>query len=218
MKKAIIFDMDGVLIDSEVAWHELEYQHYKQIIPGWRRADHEHLTGMSQKDSYPMLKERYGLEESWEKYVAFYDRTAEEIYHNRCELIPGSLDFLEELKQSGIPVGLASSSPHHWIRMVFERFPLKEFFGCVVSSEDVGRKGKPAPDVYLEAVKRLGMGPEECVAIEDSPNGVLSARRAGLFTIAFRTEHNQEIDFQEADMVVEGFSKESRKTIINLLL
>ena len=217
MKKAIIFDMDGVLIDSEVAWHELEYQHYRQLIPGWTRADHKHLTGMSQKDSYPMLKERYGLEESWEDYLAFYDKTAEEVYHNRCELIPGSLDFMEELRLETIPMGLASSSPHHWIRMVFERFPLQEFFGCVVSSEDVGRKGKPAPDVYLEAVKRLGMKPEDCVAIEDSSNGVLSARRAGLFTVGFRTEHNKELDFPEADMVVEGFSRENREMMMGLL-
>jgi len=218
MKKAIIFDMDGVLIDSEVAWHELEYRHYKQLIPGWMRADHKHLTGMSQKDSYPMLKERYGLEESWEDYVAFYDKTAEEVYHHRCELIPGSLDFMEELRQETIPMGLASSSPHHWIRMVFERYPLARFFSCVVSSEDVGRKGKPAPDVYLEAVKRLGMKAGECVAIEDSSNGVLSARRAGLFTVGFRTEHNQELDFPEADLVVEGFSRENREIMRGLLL
>ena len=217
MKKAIIFDMDGVLIDSEVAWHELEYQHYRQLIPGWTRADHKHLTGMSQKDSYPMLKERYGLEKSWEDYLAFYDKTAEEVYHNRCELIPGSLDFMEELRLETIPMGLASSSPHHWIRMVFQRFPLLEFFACVVSSEDVGRKGKPAPDVYLEAVKRLGMKPEDCVAIEDSSNGVLSARRAGLFTVGFRTEHNKELDFPEADMVVEGFSRENREMMMGLL-
>jgi len=217
MRKAIIFDMDGVLVDSEIAWHELEYQHYKAKIPGWTRADHKDLTGMSQKDSYPMLTGKFGLEETWEEYVDFYDRTAEEIYHNRCELIPGCLGFLEELKVKDITMGLASSSPHRWIRMVFTRFPLERFFDCVVSSEDVGRKGKPAPDVYLEAVRRLDLRPEECVAIEDSSNGVLSARRAKLFTIGFRTDHNQELDFPEADMVVEGFTLENRKRVVGLL-
>jgi len=218
MKKAIIFDMDGVIVDSEVAWHDLEYQHYSRKIEGWTLDDHRYLTGMSQKDSYPMLQERFGLTDSWEEHLAFYDQAAELVYRERCGIMPGFLPLVNGLVEQNVPTGLASSSPRYWIKMVFERFPVSRFFRCAVSSEDVGRKGKPAPDVYLEAVRRLGLEPGDCVAIEDSLNGILSARKAGLFTIGFRTEHNTSTDFPELDLEIEGFTEENRKKVLGLVV
>ncbi len=216
MPKVFIFDMDGVIVNSELAWHELEYQHYSARIPGWTLADHVYLSGMSQKDSYPMLQERFGLKDSWEEHLAFYSWASKEVYRKRCELMHGVLELFRELKKRGIPLGLASSSPHNWINMVFEHFPIRDFFSCVVSSEDVGGRGKPSPEVYLEAAKRLEVEPGSCLAIEDSVNGMLSAKAAEMDCVGFRTGHNQDIRFPGALFEISDFGEANKKRLLRL--
>ena len=216
MLKAIIFDMDGVLLDSEVAWPEIEFERYSKLIDGWTREEHRNLTGLSLNDSYRMFRERYGLDMTWEEYSDFYRKAAEDVYCHRCNLIPGCLDLLTRLKENGIPMGLASSSPNYWLEMAFNRFPIAQYFDCVVGADDVDGHGKPSPAVYEEAVRRLDLQPGECAAIEDSYNGLLSARRAGLFTIGFRNGYNGEADFSDADMEMEGFTRKNRKRLLGL--
>lgn len=218
MFKAIIFDMDGVIIDSEVAWPEIEFERYSRLIKGWTRDDHKYLTGLSLHDSYRMFKDRFGLEMTWEEYSGFYKKAAEEVYYQRCEMLPGCLDLLGSLKMKGITMGLASSSPNYWIDMVMERFPLREYFSCIVGADDVGGEGKPSPRIYIKAAKQLDLEPEDCVSIEDSDNGMLSAHRAGLYTIGFRNGHNTTARFPHAMMEIEGFGPENRDRIIELVM
>ena len=221
MLRAIIFDMDGVIVNSEVAWHGIEYERYRELIPGWTLANHGDLTGMSLMDSHRLLGEKYGLDITWDDYLSYYDEAAKEVYGKRCDLIPGCMELLGELGDRGIPMGLASSSSHNWIGMVFERFPLQDFFDCVVSSGDVDGKGKPAPDVYLETVRRMGrrqrgLRAGDCAAMEDSRNGLRAALDAGLYSIGFRNGNNDSADLSGAALTVRGFDGEGRKRVLEL--
>ncbi len=234
MLRAMIFDMDGVLVDSEIAWHEIEYERYSELIPGWTLECHRDLTGLALRDSHRLFREKYGLDMTWKDYHAFYEGAAREVYLDRCDMIPGSMDMLEELHDRGVPMGLASSSPHSWIDMVLGRFSIRELFECAVSADDTGGKGKPCPDVYLEAVGRMGkatvvsdrggirepgtsaLRARDCAALEDSCNGLMAARQAGLFSMGFRNGDNHRADLSGAAMEIDGFDRENRDNILNL--
>lgn len=217
MLKAIIFDMDGVLLDSEAAWPELEFERYSSLIHGWTREDHKKLTGLSLNDSYRMFVHEYGLNMTWKEYSGFYERSAEEVYCHRANLIPGVFELLKELKKRQIPMGLATSSPNYWLDMVFKRFPFLDYLDCVVGADEVGGRGKPSPDIYIEAVKRMNLSPSACISIEDSLNGVLSAVRAGLYSIGFRNGHNDHADLSRANEEIHGFGADTIKRILDLL-
>lgn len=213
MLNAIIFDMDGVLLDSERLWPEIEFERYRKLIPGWTRENHSLLTGLSLEDSYSMFTGTFGLDMSWEEYDGFYRTMAREVYLKRTSYYPGAEDLLMELRETGIPMGLATSSPTYWLDLILQRFPLNDYFSVLLGADDVGGRGKPAPDLYLLAAEKLGFPPEECIAIEDSRNGVRSAHDAGLFPIGFRNGHNDETDLSKARMEVRGFTPENRKQI-----
>lgn len=217
MLKAIIFDMDGVLLDSERLWPEIEFERYRKLLPGWTMDNHKLLTGLSLDDSYRMFTGKFGLDMTWEEYDGFYRKMAREVYLQRTSYYPGAREMLEELVDLGIPIALATSSPNYWLEIIYERFPLDEYFEVLLGADDVGGIGKPAPDLYLLAAERLGFSHEECVAIEDSYNGVLAAHRAGMFPIGFRNGHNGEADFSKTRMEVHGFTPENRKRIIGLV-
>src|SRR5207237_6272674 len=104
-------------------------------------------------------------------------------------------------------VSLASSSPMNWIDIVLDRFHFRSSFAVVVSAEDLPGEGKPSPAIYLLTAQRLGVKPEKCVVIEDSKNGVLSAKSAGMYCIGFRNGFNQEQDLSQADIIVHGFNQ-----------
>jgi len=217
MLKAIIFDMDGVLLDSERLWPEIEFERYRKLIPGWTREHHKLLTGLSLNDSYRMFVDKFNLDMRWEEYDGFYRKMAGEVYLQLTKFYPGAEEMLEELKEQGIPMGLATSSPNYWLDIIYERFPLKEYLDCIMGADDVGGKGKPSPDLYVKVINEMRLIPEECVAIEDSLNGIVSAKRAGLFAMGFRNGHNGDADLSEADMEIEGFTPKNRKRIMELV-
>lgn len=217
MLKAIIFDMDGVLLDSERLWPEIEFERYRKLIPAWTMDNHKLLTGLSLNDSYKMFTEKFGLDMSWEEYDGFYRTMAREVYLEKTSFYPGAEEMLQELKAAGVPIGLATSSPTYWLDLIYERFPLNEYFSVLLGADDVDGKGKPAPDLYLMACEKLGFPPEECIAIEDSSNGVLAAHDAGMFPIGFRNGHNDETDFSLATLTVHGFTGENRETLIDMV-
>jgi HAD superfamily hydrolase (TIGR01509 family) len=137
--------------------------------------------------------------------VTEYHAIAEDIYANKVALLPGFPDLLALLREKDIPAALASSSPRSWINLVLDRFDLKRVFQAVVSSEEVAGRGKPAPDIYLYTARKLEVEPSGCVVIEDSRNGVLSARAAGMYCVGIRNGFNDEQDLSAANIIIEGF-------------
>jgi HAD superfamily hydrolase (TIGR01509 family) len=179
---AVIFDLDGLLIDSERAWDRVRRAYVEERGGRWRDSATRDMMGMSSVEWSRYVHEALGVDlppERISEEVA--DRVAE-LYERELPLLPGAVEAVERIAERW-PLGLASSSNRELIDRVLELAGIASRFQATVSSEEVVR-GKPAPDVYLEAARRLEAPPGECAAIEDSHNGILSAADAGLRVIA----------------------------------
>lgn len=201
----VIFDMDGVIVDSEVHWKAVEADFLSGLVGRWTDEDQSKIIGMSAHDIYKLLQRDYGLTTAVEDFFSYYLDLAKSLYGTRTQPIPGSLELIADLHRAGVPLAVASSSPHDWISIVVDRFNLKPFFRAIVSSDDVGGKGKPAPDIYQHAVKAFGAVTAQTVAIEDSSKGIASAKAAGLQCVGLLNGHNDHQDMSKADLVVSGF-------------
>ena len=204
--KAVIFDMDGVIVDSEAQWKAVEAEFFRETVPGWKDADNDRITGLGVEDLHRFLVKEFDLTMGKVEFLAHCDVSARKVYRDRVDCSEGFLDLARHLKHRGIRTAIASSSPERWIKIVVERFELSPLLDTIVSADDVGGKTKPLPDIYLEAAARLNMPPGECLAIEDSSIGLLSAKRAGMKVAAFRTAHNEGQDMSTADFELGSFA------------
>jgi HAD superfamily hydrolase (TIGR01509 family) len=179
---AVVFDLDGVLIQTEELWDEvragLAYDRGGRYGPEEQRA----MMGMSSPEWSRYMHEHVGLPESPEEIAAEVVERMAQRYRDELPLIDGAVDAVERLGARW-PLGVASSSNRPLIDLVLELSGLGRFFRATVSSEEVAR-GKPAPDVYLEACRRLGVAPAQAAAVEDSHAGIGSAKVAGMRVIA----------------------------------
>jgi HAD superfamily hydrolase (TIGR01509 family) len=180
--EAVIFDLDGILIDSEHVWDEVRQELAKERGGRWSDSASRDMMGMSSIEWSRYMRDVVGLDEDPEEISAEVVRRLEERYHEELPIIPGSEEALK-LLAARWPLGLASSSNRELIDLVLAESGFGRFFRATVSSEEVPR-GKPAPDVYVEAARRLGADPARCAAVEDSENGILAAKAAGMRTIA----------------------------------
>ena len=182
MIDAVVFDLDGVILQTEEVWDEVRGRY---VVEQGGRYDEEAqraMMGMSAPEWSRYLHEELGVPRTPEQISADIVRLMEARYRERLPLIPGAREAVERLAGRW-PLGLASSSNRPLIDAALELSGLDRFFTATVSSEEVAR-GKPAPDVYLEAARRLGVDPERCVAVEDSHSGIRSAKSAGMRVIA----------------------------------
>jgi HAD superfamily hydrolase (TIGR01509 family) len=179
---AVIFDLDGVLVDSESAWDQARRELVDEVGGTWKPEATRAMLGMSSPEWSRYVRDELGVPMTPEEINAAVVEHIERHYREALPLIPGAVDAVRRIAQRW-PLGLASSSNRPIIDLVLEQSDLADCFAATVSSEEVGR-GKPAPDVYLAAARRLGLEPERCVAIEDSSNGLRSASAAGLGIIA----------------------------------
>jgi HAD superfamily hydrolase (TIGR01509 family) len=203
---AVIFDMDGVIVDSEVYWEQYEDRIYADMLPEDLDASSvlQQVKGMNYIEIYDFLRREYGADITREEFIGRYDDLAETIYGEEVQIMDGFDDLLTDLKDKGITVALASSSPREWIDHVLERFDLEDSFALTLSAEEIEADSKPQPDIYLEAAERLEEDPADCIAVEDSPNGIMAATQAGMTCIAYRSESNADEDLSHADAIVEG--------------
>jgi HAD superfamily hydrolase (TIGR01509 family) len=179
---AVIFDMDGVLVDSEAVWDDVRKRFVEQSGGRWHDGAQRDMMGMSSTEWSRYVRDQLGVEMDPEEISrAVADRVAD-VYRERLPLLPGAVESVRSLGREW-PLAVASSSNRHVIDLVLELAGIADAFGVTVSSEEVGA-GKPAPDVYLEAAKGLGVEPTACTAIEDSTNGIRSAHAAGMAVIA----------------------------------
>lgn len=179
---AVVFDLDGVLVDSEAVWDEVRRRFTEENGGRWHEGAQREMMGMSSVEWSRYVRDRLGVDMDPERIsIEVADRVAD-LYRERLPLLPGAVESVRLLAKEW-PLAVASSSNRHVIDLVVELAGLKEEFRATVSSEEVGR-GKPAPDVYLEAARRLEVDPGACAAIEDSTNGIRSARAAGMTVIA----------------------------------
>jgi HAD superfamily hydrolase (TIGR01509 family) len=179
---AVIFDLDGVLLDSEGAWDSARRELVRERGGTWKESATREMLGMSSPEWSRYVAEELGVDVPPEAISELVVQRLLTAYRDELPLLPGAVEAVERLAARW-PLGLASSSNPAVIELALSESGLDGHFSAWVSSEEVGR-GKPAPDVYLEAARRLGVAPGDCVAIEDSENGIRSAHAAGLRVIA----------------------------------
>ena len=182
MIEAVVFDMDGVLIDSEPVWERVRRTFVAEHGGRWPDDAQDRMMGMSTAEWSAYLSEDFGLRLSPSQVAEGVVAAMAAEYQAHLPLLPGAVDVVRALSARW-PLAVASSAPKSLIEAVLDASGLRQAFTAAVSSEEVPR-GKPAPDVYLEAAKRLGIPPASCAAIEDSSNGLRSASAAGLTVIA----------------------------------
>jgi HAD superfamily hydrolase (TIGR01509 family) len=179
---AVVFDLDGVILDSEQLWDEVREQLARERGGRWSDRAQADMMGMSSTEWSRYMHDVVGLRESPQEINREVVRRMLERYAERLPLIVGAVDAVRRIAARW-PLGLASSSNRELIDRALELSGLAPLFRATVSSEEVAR-GKPAPDVYLEAARRLGVTATTCAAVEDSANGILSAQAAVTRVIA----------------------------------
>jgi HAD superfamily hydrolase (TIGR01509 family) len=184
---AVVFDLDGVIVDSEQVWDNVREQLARERGGRWSDRAQRDMMGMSSAEWSRYMHDVVGLAESPEEINREVVRRLLERYTDRLPLIDGALDAVRRLAARW-PLGLATSSNREVIQHVLEVSGLAPLFRATVSSEEVAR-GKPAPDVYLEVARRLGVDPARCAAIEDSSSGIRAGRAAGMRVIAIPNAH-----------------------------
>ncbi len=182
MIEAVVFDLDGVLIDSEPVWEEVRRGVVATHGGHWASGTQRRLMGMSTGEWARYLSGDLGVGLPPGQVAALVIKRMTERYARELPLMPGATEAVRRLAERW-PLGLASSSPPVLIETVLDAAGIRSLFRVTVSTEDVPR-GKPAPDVYLTVAERLGFAPGRCVAVEDSSNGLRSAAAAGLHVVA----------------------------------
>jgi HAD superfamily hydrolase (TIGR01509 family) len=186
--EAVIFDMDGVLVDTEHLWDEVREALTEEWGGRYTPEAQEAMMGMSSLEWSRYLHETVGLREPPEVINAEVVRRMLARYEVDLPVVPGAVEAVTQIAEQGLRLALASSSNRELIAAVLRQLDLTALFDVTVSSEEVPR-GKPAPDVYLEAARRLGVEPARCVAIEDSASGIRAAHAAGMRVIAYPNRH-----------------------------
>ena len=187
MIDGVVFDLDGVLIDSEQVWDEVREALARERGGRWSERAQADMMGMSSPEWSRYMHEVVGVPDPPDEIAEEVVRRMEARYREQLPLLPGAREAVERLARRW-PLGLASSSNRPLIDLALEVSGLARFFKATVSSEEVPR-GKPAPDVYLEACRRLEAEPARAAAIEDSRNGIRSAKAAGLRVVAIPNQH-----------------------------
>lgn len=182
-KKAVIFDLDGTLVDSMGIWGQIDIEYlgaYGYEVPQNLQQD---VEGMSFTETAVYFKKRFHIPESVEEIKHTWQDMAMDKYCHEVPLKPGVDAFLPFLRERGISMAVASSNDKALIEAVLASHGIREYFQCIITSCEV-QKGKPAPDVYLEAARRLSVEPEACLVFEDIVPGILAGRAAGMTTCA----------------------------------
>ena len=220
MIKAVIFDMDGVIVDSEPIYEKVNEEVYSKYGFELEQEDYDRHMGSNLKDIWEDILERYQVKEEFAHYKVedFMEDHIHSAYQGlaeaeELELMPGVKKWFDFLKDHGYKMIIASSSYAPVIEHIYQRFELDQYMEGYVDGNQI-ENGKPAPDIFLKAAEKLGVKAEECLVIEDSENGVIGAHQAGARVIGFNRAQDESQDLSKADLVIEEFNQENLQQII----
>lgn len=178
---AVLFDMDGTLIDSMWLWNKVDVDFlasYGFEVPPTLKPD---IEGMSYHQTAVYFKERFNLSESIKEIISIWDNMAHDMYRNDVPIKNGVVKFIEELKNNGIKTAICTSNSRFLTEAVIEKYPVFKNIDVIVTSDEI-KEGKPSPLGYLTAADNLSVKPERCIVFEDVPNGIMAGKNAGMST------------------------------------
>lgn len=218
--KAILFDMDGVVIDSELYWSEKEKEFARKNGLVYNQDYRRRIMALSPPELAKTLRHFFGLTKSEQEIIKERDEMALDIYKKKAKLMAGFLSLVKKAKKKKYKIALVSSSPRHWIRPILRRFKLKKYFDEIISAEEMpDGRGKPHPAIYLFAAKKLAVQPKDCIVFEDSVNGVKAAKAAGMFCVAAPDKRwiKNRKGMERADLIVSSLRDKKISSILKYL-
>jgi HAD superfamily hydrolase (TIGR01509 family) len=208
MLKAIIFDMDGVLVNSEPLHRKAYFDMFEEFNLNVSNRLYESFTGKSTSAICKELCEIFDLSISHEKLMLSKRKHFKTIFDNDPEfqMIDGALSLIKNYFYNNLTLILASSASMTNINRIFKKFDLDKFFKAKISGADL-KESKPNPEIFIKAAKLSGFNKSECIVIEDSTNGVIASKSAGIYCIGFNSPNSKNQNYDKADLVVSNFNE-----------
>ena len=208
MIKTVIFDMDGVIVDTEPVHHFAYYQHFRELDIEVSDAMYQSFTGNSTRNIFQKLKEHFNLVENVEDLILRKRHLFNEAFDLKKDLylIDGVENLIKDLHENGMHLIVASSASKVTINRVFSRFNLHQYFVHIVSGEDFP-KSKPHPAIFEHAASLSNNAKENCIVIEDSSNGIQAAVSAEIFCVGYNSANSKNQDLSKANMVIQHFNE-----------
>ena len=208
MLKAVLFDMDGVIVDTEPLHRKAYFAMFADMNINVTEAMYNGFTGQSTMNICKQLVTQFTLEAAPETLVAIKRKHFKVLFDTdtTLQLLDGVLDLIKNYHNNGLTLVLASSASMPNINRIFERFDLDQYFVAKLSGADL-KQSKPHPEIFTKAAEAANQLPEHCIVIEDSSNGIKAAKGAGIFCVGYNSKHSEDQSYAEADMVVANFEE-----------
>ena len=205
MIKAVIFDVDGLLLDSEPIWSLADRELLKRRGIDYRDELKTKIVGKGQVESAQNVKDYYQLPDPIDDLVRERRKLLNDLLKANLWLMPGAKELIDLLVKNNFRLAIASSQSKEIIDLMIKSFALEGKFSVIVYGDEV-EKGKPEPDIFLLAAERLTIAPQEAVVLEDSQNGAIAAKKAGMKVIVIPNQYNKGQEFPHADLVVDSLA------------
>jgi beta-phosphoglucomutase family hydrolase len=210
---AVIFDMDGLMFDTESLFHIAQAAIAAKRGKEFTYTIQAKMMGQKSLHAIEIMLDELGLSDDPSEILRERDVHYAELLKTRSEMMPGLLELLDFLEAHHLCTAIASGSQRAWINFLLERFNLRDRFEVIVSSDEVER-GKPSPDIFLKAVERLGLPASSCLVLEDALNGIRAAKAAGCRAVAVPSKFTAHQDFAEADLIISGLADQKLQKIL----
>lgn len=216
MIKAIIFDLDGVIVDTEClhkeAWEKIFWELKINFNP---KVYYKEYMGRSTDEILQSLSQKYNLKEDIRKFKRRKQKYLIRLIKEKLKLIPGAKKLIRRISQSGFRMAIATVANRERVKIIMKKLNLSGYFQAIIAGDQV-TQSKPHPEIYLVTAKKLNMDPKDCLVLEDTKAGIESAKNAGMKCIALKHDYNKKSDLIKADLVIDSLKKINIKLIEDL--